>query len=137
MAAPPGMETERLLATAINQHRAGQLAEAERTYRQILSSDSKHADSLHLLGVIAHQRGDHGQAVELIRQAIAGKPFPPFHNNLGLALMALGRASEAEREFARAIALNPNYAEAHSSVGDALSMQGRIEQALPCYQRAA
>jgi Flp pilus assembly protein TadD/SAM-dependent methyltransferase len=137
MPAAAGMDIDRLLAAAISQHRAGQLAEAERTYRQILKRDPEHADSLHLLGIIGHQRGEHGQAVELIRRAITRKPFAPFHYNLGLALMALGRVAEASTEFTQAIALNPSYAEAHSSLGDALSMQGRLEPALASFERAA
>jgi len=132
-----GMEIDRLLAAAISQHRAGQLVEAERTYRQILKRDPEHSDSLHLLGIIAHQRGEHEKAVELIGRAIAGKAFAPFHYNLGLALVALGRVAQATKEFAQAIALNPGYAEAHSSLGDALSMQGRLELALASFQRAA
>jgi Flp pilus assembly protein TadD/SAM-dependent methyltransferase len=132
-----GLEIERALATGINQHRAGQLAEAEQTYRRILTIDPAHPDSLHLLGIIAHQRGEHAKAVDLIRRAIAGKPFAPFHYNLGLALMGLGRPVEATKEFAQAIALNPNYAEAHSSLGDALAMQGALDPALASFQRAA
>jgi tetratricopeptide (TPR) repeat protein/SAM-dependent methyltransferase len=137
MAAAPGAETDRLLALAIDQHRAGQLAEAERTYRQILTADPGNADSLHLLGIIAHQRGEHEIAVDLIGRAIARKPFAPFHYNCGLALAALGRAAEAGAQFEKAIGLNPSYAEAHASLGDALRDQGRLEPALACYQRAA
>ena len=135
--APPGAEIDRLLALAINQHRAGQLAEAERTYRQILSAHPGQADSLHLLGIIAHQRGEHEKAVELISRAIAAKPFAPFHYNLGLPLAALGRGAEAAAQFEKALGLNPNYAEAHSSLGDALRDQGRLEQALASYERGA
>ena len=135
--APPGAETDRLLALAINQHRAGQLAEAERTYRQILSADPANADSLHLLGIIAHQRGEHEKAVDLIGRAVTAKSFAPFHYNLGLPLAALGRSAEAAAQFEKALGLNPNYAEAHSSLGDALRDQGRLEQALACYERGA
>jgi SAM-dependent methyltransferase/Tfp pilus assembly protein PilF len=137
MSASGGAETERLLALAINQHRAGQLVEAERAYRKILDADPGNADSLHLLGIIAHQRGKHAQAAELIRRAVAVKPFAPFHYNLGLALFALGLAAEAATQFEQAIALNPNYAEAHAGLGDALADQGRIGEALVCYERAA
>ncbi|MEJ0077193.1 MAG: tetratricopeptide repeat protein [Alphaproteobacteria bacterium] len=126
-----------MLALAINQHRAGQLGDAERTYRQILDTDPGQPDCLHLLGIIAHQRGEHEKAVDLISRATAARPFAPFHYNLGLALAALGRSTEAAAEFEKAIVLNGNYAEAHSSLGDALSAQGRIEQALASYERAA
>jgi SAM-dependent methyltransferase/Tfp pilus assembly protein PilF len=133
-----GLETERLLALAIDQHRAGQLTQAERTYRQILAANPDHADSLHLLGIIAHQRGEHEAAVDLIGRAIArGAPFAPFHYNLGLALAALGRATDAVTQFERAIALKGDYADAHSSLADALRDQGLIEQALASSERAA
>jgi SAM-dependent methyltransferase/Tfp pilus assembly protein PilF len=131
------LDIDRLLAFAINQHRAGQIADAERTYRQILDADPGQPDCLHLLGIIAHQRGEHEKAADLISRATAAKPFAPFHYNLGLALAALGRSAEAAAEFEKAIALNGNYAEAHSSLGDALSTQGRIEQASASYERAA
>ena len=36
-------------------HQRGQLAEAEQIYRKILAIDPRHADSLHLLGALAHQ----------------------------------------------------------------------------------
>src|SRR5437867_1473861 len=38
-------------------HQSGRLAEAEAIYRQILAVEPRHADALHLLGVIAHQVG--------------------------------------------------------------------------------
>jgi Flp pilus assembly protein TadD len=61
---------QRALDRAATLHRAGRLAEAER-YEQILAIDPGHADSLHLLGVIAHQVGHSDQAVDLIGKAIA------------------------------------------------------------------
>ena len=39
-------------------HQAGRLAEAEKSYLQILKAQPKHFDSLHLLGVIYRQRGE-------------------------------------------------------------------------------
>ncbi len=128
---------DQLLGVAISQHRAGQLAEAERGYREILKSDPNHADSLHLLGIIAHQRGQHEAAADLIGRAIArGAPLPQFHYNRGLALAALGRADDAASEFNNAIALNADYAEAHASLGDALRDQHRMDEALAAYTRA-
>ena len=68
---------------------------------------------------------DRGQAV----CAISRQSWPP--------LAALGRGAEAAAQFEKALGLNPNYAEAHSSLGDALRDQGRLEQALACYERGA
>ena len=50
---------------------AGRLAEAEQVYRQILGAAPGHADSLHMLGVIASQCGQPRAAVACIDQAIA------------------------------------------------------------------
>lgn len=130
--------TDQLLNMAIDRHRRGRLAEAEALYRQILAADPDHADSLHLLGIIAHQRGQHEAAVDLIGKAIAnGAALPQHHYNLGLALAALGRVQDAAKEFSRAITLKPDYAEAHMSLGEAQRVQGLLELALASGERAA
>jgi tetratricopeptide (TPR) repeat protein/2-polyprenyl-3-methyl-5-hydroxy-6-metoxy-1,4-benzoquinol methylase len=137
LSSAPGPGTDQLLASAISQHRAGRLAEAEQLYRQVLTADPANADALHLLGIVAHQRGQHETAVDLIGRAIAyGAPLPQFHYNLGLALAALGRSDDAATQFTRAIALKDDYADAHASLGDAQRAQGLTEQALRTYQRA-
>jgi len=86
----PPVDLEAMCGKAIEFHQRGQLAEAERIYRQILELDSRHADSLHLLGVMAHQVGRDEIAVELICQAIAVDKRPAaYHSNLGTAYQAL------------------------------------------------
>src|SRR5215470_7563204 len=42
------LDTSQVLDDGISLHRAGQLAEAEQHYRQILAVEPDHADSLHL-----------------------------------------------------------------------------------------
>jgi Ni,Fe-hydrogenase III small subunit len=44
-----------MLADGLQHHRAGRLTEAERIYRQILTMNPRHADSLHLLGMPTRQ----------------------------------------------------------------------------------
>ena len=58
----------------LQEHQAGKLAEAEACYRAALKEKPRHADALHLLGVIAHQSGRHDEAVRLIREAIRENP---------------------------------------------------------------
>jgi tetratricopeptide (TPR) repeat protein len=123
-------DTEQVLGRARALHQAGRLEEAEGLYRQILARDRDHADALHLLGVIAHQRGEDRLAVELVGQAIARNDrVADFYCNLGSALGALGRLNEAEAQYRRAIELNPQHAESHNNLGNALKEQGRLDEA--------
>ncbi|MBF0587534.1 MAG: tetratricopeptide repeat protein [Magnetococcales bacterium] len=122
---------------ALTHHQAGELAEAEQLYRQVLSADPKHADALHLLGVIAQQVGHPEQAVELIQKALRHNPQQAeAHSNLGNALYDLGRLKEAARAFRRAIILQPEFANAHSNLGNALLGLNRPGEAMACCQTA-
>jgi tetratricopeptide (TPR) repeat protein len=125
------------LASAVQQHQAGRLTEAEQLYRQVLTRDPGNADALHLLGVVTHQQGRPDLAIDLIRRAIAINPVEAsFHTNLGVAFKELGRRDEAIACFRTAIGLNPRQPEAHNSLGNALAGSGRLEEALVSYRRA-
>ena len=60
-------------------------------------------------------------ALQYIGRAIARKEnVPVFHHNLGKAHRALGQLAEAVVCYRRALELKPDYAEAHSSLGNVL-----------------
>ena len=59
-----------LFAEGVALHEAGRLADAENIYCQILAIEPDHFDSLHLLGVIFLQRGNHAEAVHQINLAL-------------------------------------------------------------------
>jgi Tfp pilus assembly protein PilF len=106
-------------------------------YERLLRSHPRNADALHLLGVVAHQRGDHVRAVVLIRKAIAHNPNEAaYHNNLGAALLALDRRAEAGASFAEALRIDPDYAEAHNNAGNLCMREGRAVDAVNCYRKA-
>jgi len=118
-------------------HRAGQLAEAESIYRQILALQPQHADALHLAGVVAYQTGRHDAAVELIRAAISLAPLrADCWNNLGHALKDQGRFDEAIAAYREAIRLQPDFAMAHNNLGNVLAARGKIDEAIASYRRA-
>jgi tetratricopeptide (TPR) repeat protein len=56
--------------------------------------------------------------------------------NKGASLSNLGRSEEALACYDRALAINPQDAEAWSNKGNALGALGRSEEALACYDRA-
>jgi tetratricopeptide (TPR) repeat protein len=126
-----------LFATAMRHHQAGRLTDAERLYRQVLTVESRNADALHLLGVIAHQAGRHAAALDLIGQAIGFNPTSaPYHANLGLALKDSGQTEAAIGAFKTAIRLKPDHAEAHTNLGLALKELGRHDDAIAAFQTA-
>ena len=86
----PGQNLQALFQDGLRAHQAGQLPDAEAAYRRVLGLDADHADANHLLGVIAHQAGDHGAAVELIGKAIRHAPSTAaYHCNEGFLSCSL------------------------------------------------
>ena len=103
---------------ALAAHRRGALDEADALCRQILQLAPQSADALHLLGIIAHQRGDHRLAVERIGQAITADPLrAAFHNNLGEVYRALELRDDARRSYECAVKLDSSLAAAHYHLG--------------------
>jgi tetratricopeptide (TPR) repeat protein len=51
-------------------HRAGRLAEAETSYREVLAAEPNHLRALHLFGLLYHQVGRLDMAAELLHRAI-------------------------------------------------------------------
>jgi tetratricopeptide (TPR) repeat protein len=126
-----------MLQTAITHHQAGHLAQAEQLCQQILSQSPRHADALHMAGLLAHQRGAAARAVELIGQAIAANPaVPAYHSNLGLVLKQQGRLIDAVTSLRRALQLQPDLVEVHYNLGLTLLAQGRADEATTALKRA-
>jgi predicted O-linked N-acetylglucosamine transferase (SPINDLY family) len=118
-------------------HQAGQLQQAEALYRQVLATNPGHADSLHLLGVIARQVGQPKLAVEYIDQAISLQPrAPAYHTSRGNALKDLGRKAEAEASYREALRRQRDFPDALTNLGGLLVELGRFEEAEPICRKA-
>jgi tetratricopeptide (TPR) repeat protein len=126
-----------MLGNAIKHHRQGRLPDAERIYRRILSIDSRHAGSLHMLGTLAHEVGRQDVAVQLILTAIGIDPKQAgYHSNLGTVLQAQGKLASAAAAYEQALACNPNLAEAHMNLGTIFQAEGKPDQAAARFRAA-
>ena len=141
MAKPPNDQAsgarQQWLERAIACHQSGQLAEAERLYRQILQAEPQHFDARHLLGVIRHQQGRSAEALELIGTALRTNPDSARAlSNYGLVLYALGRYGEALASFDQALRLQPDFLEALNNRGNVLHKLKRHDEALASFDQA-
>ena len=150
----PGSEVASQFADGLARHKAGRLAEAEAIYRRVLARAPDHFDSLHLLGVIFHQRGHHAEAIRQIDLALQRNPRGDFavnerggasverkryadaHYNRGNAFYELRRFEEALASYDQALTVRSGYAEALSNRGNTLKELKRLEEALASYDRA-
>src|SRR5476649_1165596 len=125
------------LAQALARHQAGDLAEAERLFRQVLAAAPRHAVALQHLGVIALQRGQpEAGAARLAEAADASPDDAGIQFNLALALRALDQLDAAAARYERAIALAPDFADAHVNLANLRRGQGALDAARAGYDRA-
>ncbi len=118
-------------------HAAGRLVEAEQVYRQILAAAPSHADSPHMLGMLALQANQPGIALQWIDRAIAVRPGNAiYHVNRASALLAIGETAAAATACRHALTLKRNCAEACQVLGHALSDLGRPDEAIAAYRDA-
>jgi tetratricopeptide (TPR) repeat protein len=127
-----------MFEAALSCHRTGNLADAERRYRQILALDPNHAHSLHMLGLLTHNQGHTEIAISYVRRAIAvNARHSEFHHNLGNMLRDAGQKHEAAECYRRALAIKPDLVDTLYNLGNLYQDLGRPEQAADYFQRAA
>ncbi len=125
------------LELAFKYHQSGNFLEAERLYLQILSRQPNHVDANHLLGVLAHQVGNHDVAIAYIEKAIKLNPKnPDFYSNLGEAYRLGGQLPEAIGNYQKSLKLQPQNGKTHYNLGNALQAQGSTDRAIAHYQKA-
>jgi protein O-GlcNAc transferase len=134
---PNALQKRSIFQSALTEHQRGQLAEAERLYRDVLKLDADDFDATHLLGVIFVQRGQFVEGERLIAAALKIDPSEPSAlNNRGIALYELKRFEEAIASFDKAIGHKPDYAEAFGGRANALKGLKRYDEAIASYDKA-
>jgi tetratricopeptide (TPR) repeat protein len=125
------------LNTALGYHQRGMLEQAAQFYQTLLAQNANHADALHLLGVVALQRGDPARAVEYISRAAAlNSGVAAYHANLAEAYRGL-RLHERAIECCRvALALRPHFPEVANNLGLTWLDLGKTDEAIAQFREA-
>jgi Tfp pilus assembly protein PilF len=128
---------DQAIQLGLQHHRAGRLDEAEGIYKNILSHAPDYPDALHLLGVIASQKGRHDIAINMILRAIALKPrTAEFHLNLAGIYRTAGNLAQSIAQVRQAIEIRPDMPGAHAILGLALSEVGQLDEAMDMLNKA-
>jgi Flp pilus assembly protein TadD len=119
-------------------HLNGKYAQAAHIYREILAVAPKHADSLHMLGILALQAGQTQTALQQFDAAIGLRPrVAIYHVNRANALHRLGRFADAANACDAAIRLDRTCAEAYQVLGHIQYDLQQAEAAVAAYRAAA
>jgi protein O-GlcNAc transferase len=127
----------RNIGHAVELYQAGRRDEAAEICHELIGDQPGNSDALHLLGIIAQQRGNLKAALSLLDQAIVHQPSAPhYHGGRGAILQRQGRLEEALEAFEQALQIKPDYALAHFNRGIVLQQRGRLEEALDAFEQA-
>lgn len=132
---PMDASIQQSLQMAVEHHRAGRLHQAEAIYRKILQAAPNQSDALHLLGMVANQRGQNDIAADLIGKAIKIHPASPMYYNLGNVFREQGKLDAAVENFQMVLKLDPGYANAYLNMGVVLNEQGKLDAAAENFRK--
>jgi protein O-GlcNAc transferase len=123
---------------AVGRFQARDLAGAERLCMEILGQSPRHADAMHLLGVLRLAKGETDRAISLIDQASRENPRDAaIAENLGVAHLAARSFEMAETAFRRAMTLGGSHGLLYMRLGVAMASQGKLADAISALRSAA
>ena len=111
--------------------------EAMLHYNKVLQIDPGEVSAYVHIGVMLTKQGRIDEAISHYRKAIERKMrYPaPLHVGLGTLFLQQGKLEEAIYEFNYALKLKPD-ATTYNNLGVALSLKGRISEAMECHKKA-
>lgn len=124
-------------AQAMAQYENGQLQKAVAVFSEIVKVAPQHAQTHHMLGLIAFQIGQFEPAVKAVGRAVQLQPENVhFLTNYTEILRSSGQLEQARAAGERAVRLAPGHAAAHSNLGLVHYDLNDLEQARIAQERA-
>ncbi len=130
-------ELRKVFKTATELHQQGALSQAAELYQTVLQLQPNNANCLHLLGVVAHQVGQHEDGIELINAALeVDTSKPDYYFNRALCYQAIDELESAASSYQQAISLSDSYLAAYENLGVVRQDQGNSMLAIEQFRKA-
>jgi len=127
------MSQDILVTQAINDYAKGDFDKAETLFRQVLSMDPAHAQSLYFLGLIASGKGVFDEASRLLYQATL---LEPNNADYAYSLAVVLQENNKEQEAVDIYKKLPNMPESWNNLGNIALSKNDFEQAFACFDKA-
>ncbi len=124
------------IASAYQAFQSGDLATAERDYRQVLKSEPKNTDALHGLAAIGLQKGRPEAAEDLYLRILEADPKDNAAQAGLISLRGQVDPTQSESRLKNMLASQPDSPTLHFALGNLYARQGRWNEAQQAYFRA-
>ena len=127
-----------MFSLAANYEQDRQFELAERTFRDLIAANGKHAGALNYLGYMLVERGQKfPEAVTLIQRALAiEKDNPSYLDSLGWAYFKMGQYDDARQPLEKAATAMPKSSVIQEHLGDLYLQLQRYDDAAAAFGRA-
>jgi tetratricopeptide (TPR) repeat protein len=120
-----------VISQAIDYARQGKTSEAYQLAETNLANYPNDAETWHLLGLLDNITGSLATAIERFERAITLNPnVAKYHSNYGNALLKTNQLADAEREYRRALELEPDFQSAAFNLASLLNTQRKNAEGL-------
>ncbi len=119
-------------------YRLRRLDEAAALCERLLHAPGRTAaHAAHLGGIIAFEKGEQRQGIELLERAVAsGLQSPSVHGNLAICLASTGRIADAHRHAQMALTMDPMASVAHTALAEVLMTMGAVGESIAHLRQA-
>jgi len=131
------VEAHHLNERVIEDFRAGRYSSMIGDLEYTLDRIPNHPRALMLIGSVAELTNQPGLAIPRFEQAIQLYPhYAITRAQYGFLLLRLGNPEDAVKELTRAVEIDPEMAQAHAWLAEALGSSGRLEDGQEAAERA-